>query len=414
MLVNNRKRVVIAMIVAVACSGSFANGGWVIERDDRGESPLLKDRKMIGLSPEQQQQQTLAAAYARALEQEKAKIRQHWPMAEVSNQSRWVAYSSDYQTRKTVDFEHNRIEISLSGAYDNGRLDFVATQKAVQQELEATLSTTVAGALDQDAVHQALKQAQIHLSQGVSDAAEVAAELVLSELFLAKNPSPNDIHRVAAALMQNASIRYQSLNAGLASIPIKTGKKLTYVIPLPDNRIRKKVQEYQGDVRDNAKRFSLSEDVILAIIHTESHFNPVARSHVPAFGLMQIVPGTAGKDATRKLFKRSRLLSPNYLYNPKKNIEVGSAYLNVLYYDYLNDIKNPESRLYYTIAAYNAGASNVAQAFAGKPSFQDAIETINAMTPQQVLERLVQQAPHRETREYVKKVLKRRNYYAKL
>jgi membrane-bound lytic murein transglycosylase C len=153
---------------------------------------------------------------------------------------------------------------------------------------------------------------------------------------------------------------------------------------------------------------------MMAIIHTESHFNPLARSHIPAFGLMQIVPSTAGRDATRKLYKKPSLLSAQYLYNPRKNIEVGAAYLNVLYYDYLKDIKNPESRLYYTIAAYNAGASSVARAFIGKASFTDAVDTINRMTPEQVLERLVKKAPHKETRQYVEKVLKRRAYYAAL
>ena len=88
--------------------------------------------------------------------------------------------------------------------------------------------------------------------------------------------------------------------------------------------------------------------------------------------------------------------------------------MNVLYYQYLKDIKNPESRLYYTIAAYNAGASSVARAFIDKPSFKQAVATINQMTPQQVLDRLVAKAPRQETRQYLKKVLKRRSYYAKL
>ena len=129
---------------------------------------------------------------------------------------------------------------------------------------------------------------------------------------------------------------------------------------------------------------------------------------------MQIVPSTAGRDATRKLFNKASLLSPKYLYDPGKNIEVGAAYLSVLYYDYLKDIKNPESRLYYTLAAYNAGASSVARAFVARPSFTDAVAVINRMTPQQVLERLIKQAPQRETRQYVQKVLKRRAHYANL
>jgi len=380
----------------------------VIEREDRGKSPLLKDRKMIGMSPEQEQQQRLAAAYASALQQEQAKIRQQWPNAETSSAARWVNYSSDYQVKRVVDFEHNRIEVSLSGIYDGNKLDFARLSEKVEKELQTTLSTTVAKALKEDPIHQALMAAA-----GVSGG-EVSAELVLSELFESGAPTAGQIEKAAQTLMRNARIRYQALNAALASIPVQTGKKMTYVIPLPDNRIRRKVQQYRADVRANSRRFALNQDVILAIMHTESHFNPLARSHVPAFGLMQIVPGTAGKDATRKLFKAPKLLSPQYLYHPGRNIEVGAAYLHVLYYEYLKDIKNPESRLYYTIAAYNGGISNVARAFTGQASYNDAVDKINSMTPQQVLDRLVTKAPALETRQYLTKVLKRRSFYASM
>ena len=127
---------------------------------------------------------------------------------------------------------------------------------------------------------------------------------------------------------------------------------------------------------------------------------------------MQIVPATAGRDASRKLFRKPKLLSAQFLYNPKQNIQVGSAYLNMLYFDYLKDIKSPQSRLYYTIAAYNGGASNVAKAFTGKASFRDAIGVINEMTPEQVLERLTTQSPSQETRDYLQRVLQRSALYS--
>lgn len=394
-------------------NSSLASGGWVIERDDRADSPLLKERKAVALTPEQQEQRTLAVAYQKALQGEQQKIRQHWPNAEVSSQSRWVAYSNDYTRKRVVDFERNQIEVSIDGVFTGSRLDFAAMAKEVQSELEQTLSTSVQKALDQDPIQVALNSAASSL--GAQPAAlDTGAELVLKELFTSQRPSAADIRSRAASLMRNSSIRYQALSASLASVPVKTGKKLTYVVPLPDNRIRKKVLEYKPWVDRNAERFALSEDVVMAIIHTESHFNPLARSHIPAFGLMQIVPSTAGRDAAAKLGQKPRMLTPQYLYNPRHNIELGAAYLSVLYYDYLKDIKNPESRLYYTIAAYNAGASSVARAFIDKPSFQEAVSVINSLKPDQVLDRLVKAAPSEETRQYVSKVLKRRNYYAKI
>ena len=409
-----RKLTLVAMLVLAASNGS-ANGGWVIERDDRGESPLLKERKSIAMSPEQQEQQMLAAAYQQALQQEQQRIREHWSSPEVSGQQRWVSYAEDYSSKRVVDFERNQIEISVDSIFKGSRLDFSAMSNKVTGELEKVLGTSLEQAVNQDPIQRAINDAYSSLGQ-TPKAADAGGDLVLKELFTSARPSAADVRNTAATLMRKSSIRYQALNASLnlAAVAVNTGKKLTYVVPLPDNRIRKKVVEYRPEVSKNAQRFSLSADVMMAIIHTESHFNPLARSHIPAFGLMQIVPSTAGRDATRKLYKKSSLLSAQYLYNPKKNIEVGAAYLSVLYYDYLDEIKNPESRLYYTIAAYNAGASSVARAFVGKPSFQAAVETINKMTPEQVLERLITKAPRKETRQYVEKVLKRRAYYASL
>ena len=394
-------------------SSTMAEGGWVIKRDEHMDSPLLKDRKAVAMVPEQQEQQVLVAAYQQALQVEQQKIREHWPNAEVSSQSRWVAYSPDYATKRVVDFARNQIEISIDGIYAGSRLDFAAMGKKVQSELEDTLATTLKKALNQDPIQVAMHDALVKMG-GSNDPIESGADLVLDELFSSRHPSQSDIRIKAAAMMRNASIRYQALSASLVTVPVNTGRKLTYVIPLPDNRIRRKVLEYKPLVERNAERFSLSEDVIMAIIHTESHFNPLARSSVPAFGLMQIVPSTAGRDATAKLGRHHHVLTARYLYAPKHNIEIGAAYLNVLYYDYLKDIKNPQSRLYYTIASYNAGPSSVALAFVDKPSFQDAVDEINRMSPQQVLERIMQHAPREETRQYVEKVLKRRNYYAKL
>lgn len=409
---NVRSLFAMLCITLMISNSSLANGGWVIERDDRADSPLLKDRKSIALTPEQQEQRALAVAYQQALQAEQQRIRQNWPNPEVSDQTRWVVYSKDYSNKKVVDFERNQIEISIDGVYTSGRLDFAAMAKEVQAELEDTLATSMQKALDQDSVQLAINDAVKALG-GPAETLETGAELVLKELFSTLRPSSNDIRAKASALMRNSSIRYQALSASIAAVPVNTGKKLTYVVPLPDNRIRKKVQEYKPWVDRNAERFALSEDIVMAIIHTESHFNPLARSHIPAFGLMQIVPSTAGRDAAAKLGQKPRMLTAQYLYNPKYNIEVGAAYLNVLYYDYLKDIKNPESRLYYTVAAYNAGASSVAKAFVDKPSFQDAVEVINRMSPEQVLEQLVKNAPREETRLYVEKVLKRRNFYAR-
>ena len=129
---------------------------------------------------------------------------------------------------------------------------------------------------------------------------------------------------------------------------------------------------------------------------------------------MQIVPHSAGKDATNMLFNKSRVLSPSYLYNPKQNVQVGAAYLHILYYRYLQDIENPKSRLYCAIAAYNAGTSSVMRTLTGQSSISGSISRINEMAANDVLRTLVRQMPSSETRDYVNKVLSLQKTYGQL
>lgn len=148
------------------------------------------------------------------------------------------------------------------------------------------------------------------------------------------------------------------------------------------------------------------------MIESESSFNPRAKSHIPAYGLMQIVPNSAGKDATAYLFGKAKVLTPSYLYDSDKNIAIGGAYLHILFYRYLKAVENPTSRLFCTIAAYNTGAGNVARAFTGDSrSVNKAAPMINSLTPQQVYQRLKRDLPYDETRRYIEKVSTRMGKY---
>jgi len=158
-------------------------------------------------------------------------------------------------------------------------------------------------------------------------------------------------------------------------------------------------------------------------MHSESSFNPRARSHIPAFGLMQIVPKTAGMDTYEYLYKKRKLVTGRYLYNSKNNITMGSGYLHILYYKYLKSIKNHKSRMYCSIAAYNTGAGNIAYAFnrykknlsrKQKYRLKYAIDEINSLTPQEVYDRLMKDLRWDEPKHYLKKVSSRMNSYHKI
>jgi len=111
-----------------------------------------------------------------------------------------------------------------------------------------------------------------------------------------------------------------------------------------------------------------------------------------------------GRDATKKVYGKERLLTGAELFKPQTNIELGCAYLHILDRQYLSAITDPQSRLYCVIAAYNTGAGNVARAFSGNTSVKEAARRINAMSPKQVYAHLRTRLKYEETRNYVQKV----------
>ena len=169
-------------------------------------------------------------------------------------------------------------------------------------------------------------------------------------------------------------------------------------------RFRPLVAEYAG-------KYGVYPPLIYALIETASSFNPRARSRVPAYGLMQLVPRSGARDAYRYVYKEDRMVPGSYLYDPRNNIELGCAFVHVLDSRYLKAIQNPTSRMFCTIAAYNTGAGNVARAFTEGRSVTRAAPIINRMNHDQVFATLQRDLPYEETRNYIRKVTTRMPQY---
>ncbi len=144
-------------------------------------------------------------------------------------------------------------------------------------------------------------------------------------------------------------------------------------------------QGYWQSIVSAAKRNGLDPYFVAAIIREESQFRSEALSPAGARGVMQVMPAT-GEWIARMTgirdFDRAKL------YDADTNISIGTWYLGYLMKRFKND-------LYLVSAAYNAGPE-VVTTWAGAGS--------GAADP--VL--FVETIPYRETRGYVKKVL--RNY----
>lgn len=179
-------------------------------------------------------------------------------------------------------------------------------------------------------------------------------------------------------------------------------------IKLVPNHTDKRAHKYLGLIRQASRKYGIDESLILAIIQTESSFNPYAVSHADALGLMQVVQHTAGKDVFKSQGK-SGMPDRRYLFDPKNNIDTGVAYLAILNNVYLNNITNPLSRHYAIITAYNGGAGSVLRVFSSDRN--KAFSIINGMTPENVYQTLNKKHPSAESRHYLYKVASAQNKY---
>jgi soluble lytic murein transglycosylase-like protein len=111
---------------------------------------------------------------------------------------------------------------------------------------------------------------------------------------------------------------------------------------------------YGQIIYDIAVRHSINPQLVAALIHVESDFNPRAISRKGARGLMQLLPATARRFGVHR--KRD-------LFNPVKNLEAGVKYLKWLTEHFGGDVQK-------SLAAYNAGEGAVDR-FGGIPPYPE-------------------------------------------
>lgn len=123
------------------------------------------------------------------------------------------------------------------------------------------------------------------------------------------------------------------------------------VVPIAANRITLTPAELDLLIREASRRHQLDPDFVNSVIKAESNFQARAVSPKGAQGLMQLMPATASK------------LGVSDPFDPKANVEAGTAHLSALLDLYNNDpIK--------ALAAYNAGAHRVQQ-YHGVPPYHE-------------------------------------------
>ncbi|MRI35355.1 membrane-bound lytic murein transglycosylase MltC [Endozoicomonas sp. OPT23] len=293
----------------------------------------------------------------------------NWGDEKSASSKEYVKYTNNYRTRVFVNFEQGKVHIET--------LD----QKDLRQAIVVTLLTPY----DPDNV----------------------------DLFSDKAIQVGEKPMLYGQVLddQGKAIRWQwradrfadyLLDNQLATRSSKRGTVYSVDINLVQDHLTKRQYQYASIVRQMSKRYGVKESLIYAIMRTESSFNPYAVSHANAYGLMQIIPSTAGRDVFKLVKRKSGKPSKHYLFKPYNNIDTGTAYLHLLKTRYLKSIRNPKVRHYAIISAYNGGAGNVLKTF--HPNRKKAMAILNRMEPDEAYWALTKKHPRQESRNYLKKV----------
>lgn len=172
--------------------------------------------------------------------------------------------------------------------------------------------------------------------------------------------------------------------------------------------------KYVKYAKDAGRQYGVPVSIMMAIMETESSFNPLARSRSNALGLMQIKADTAGRDYFSIIKGYKHTPTSAFLYSPKNNIEVAAGYLSILGDRYLVGIRDPKKLEYAMISSYNGGAGNLWRSLDKKGNKTKAIARINKMSTKEFYWFLTNRHIRQETRNYLKKVNGKKRKYINL
>ena len=390
---------VIGMIVLWILGHSISGqqGEFIVSASQKNDFKEYKNHETTGHSRFVAQSRSEYAQWLDSNAQQfkafKNRIYKDWGVYNASSNKQWVEYGKEAKSCSIVDFATVIVTVEVLSK-PIGTAKTVVKRKleeAIENVLTSKGNLTEVPTQPRDSAVCALVK-PVLTNQVVNADGQII--------------TPKNINTFAQQTVEN-SIITSALTADSSN-----EKYVVKFFLAPDHLIRR-MTPFIPLVKKYCLKYDLNPAHVLALIHTESYFNPMARSSENAIGLMQLVPEKGAREAMEFINNAAvEIPRAEYLYDPETNIELGCVYLYILKARIFGEVANKECCMYCSIAGYNTGPANVAYAFTGARKLEPAILAINSMNdPGRVYDRLIHNLPAIETRFYLENVIERSRLY---
>ena len=327
------------------------------------------------------------------------RILAQWSDVQESSDKTWVDYSEKTDARSSVDFENGEATVEVLVP-----LEEVAPSRG-KDATPDQLDTNEAERLRSLAEKKLRLQTKRMLAQSDTPTPpkQQGSLPVLTGQLRGRDGkpvTPKDADKFVKEMLAPKMVVDPKVVVGADGKP---RVKVTVKLPLVAGHLQVRADRYAASVKDQAKQLGIDPALVFAVIHTESAFNPLARSSAGAFGLMQLIPRSGAHEAFRYRYKKEMVITPEYLFEPENNIALGATYLKMLSNSFFGKLKDRENAQVLSIASYNCGPTKVKKSVVGD-------RNVDAMSPEQVVA-LVQERAPQETKDYVLRVRGRMALY---
>jgi len=314
----------------------------------------------------EQYEQAEKAAYA----QFKEDVEKQWEAFKESTKKTYVSYDEDLQSRASIDFDAGEVTVEIILEENEIKDSYNDDQKMDgNSDTFGLLQTAMPRNNLMLVLKPLLDLSEITSSNDIPKGEKISFESFRDKIANAKLTKKlvgiisekddngktilhNQLINAKGAVVKTGSVALdfaknmtKKQTKKIKNYIGKDGKKrisFSLTLPLRPDHKEKRLGNYKKEIIQQAKRFKIDPTIALAITETESNFNPKARSPIPAYGLMQLVPKSGARDAYLYVYDKDKMLGKRYLYNSDNNIELGCAYLAKIRYNYFKSIKDDD------------------------------------------------------------------------